>query len=300
MVKLAFSNKYIYQLPDGHRFPIEKYELVKEQLVYEGSVTPDQIYDPELVEEELILKIHTQDYWNKLKTQTLDKSEVRKIGLPLTGKSLNRARNSVAGTVTATKNALEFGVGINLAGGTHHAYAGHGEGFCVLNDLAIASQHLIDDFSLKQILIVDLDVHQGNGTAKIFQNEPRVFTFSMHGEHNYPLRKEDSDLDVHLKNDIQDEEYIKLLTTHLQDLIRNVKPDFIFFQAGVDVLHNDRLGKLGLTKQGVKLRDKIVIESCKHQEIPVVITMGGGYSERLSDLVDAHCNTFRTAISLFS
>lgn len=300
MIKLAFSEKYIYQLPDGHRFPIEKYELVKEQLIYEGTVSADQIYDPDLVDEDLALKIHTQEYWNKLTTLTLDKKEIRKIGLPVTEMSFKRARNSVAGTVTATKNALQSGLGINLAGGTHHAYASYGEGFCVLNDLAIASQYLLDEFSIEKILIVDLDVHQGNGTAKIFEKEPRVFTFSMHGEHNYPLKKEKSDLDIHLKTNIQDEEYMELLNSNLERLVATFQPQFIFFQAGVDVLHSDKLGKLGLTKEGVKKRDRLVIQTSKTLNIPLVITMGGGYSAKLTDLVDAHCNTFRTAISVYS
>ncbi|MEL7002122.1 MAG: histone deacetylase [Bacteroidota bacterium] len=300
MIKLAFSEKYIYKLPDGHRFPIEKYELVKEQLIYEGTITANQVYDPGLVEEELVLKIHTREYWDKLRNLTLNKKEIRRIGLPVTSLSFKRARNSVAGTVTAAENALKAGLGINLAGGTHHAYADYGEGFCVLNDLAIASRHLLDDFGITRILIVDLDVHQGNGTAKIFEDEPSVFTFSMHGEHNYPLKKERSDLDIHLKSDIQDDEYFESLSDNLNRIVERFEPQFIFFQAGVDVLYSDRLGKLGLTKEGIKARDRLVIDICKAHNIPLVITMGGGYSSKLPDLVDAHCNTFRIAISNFS
>ncbi len=300
MIKLAFSDKYIYKLPDGHRFPIEKYELVKEQLIYEGTIAAEQIYDPDLVHEDLVLKIHTREYWNKLSTLNLAPAEIRKIGLPVTELSFKRARNSVAGTVTAAENALEFGLGINLAGGTHHAYADYGEGFCVLNDLAIASRYLLDEFDIDRILIVDLDVHQGNGTAKIFEDEPRVFTFSMHGEHNYPLRKEKSDLDIHLKSNVQDDEYIELLSFHLEKIMSSHSPQFVFFQAGVDVLYSDRLGKLGLTRTGVKRRDELVIQTCNALGIPMVITMGGGYATKLVDLVEAHCNTFRTAISTFS
>lgn len=300
MIKLAFSEKYIYKLPDGHRFPIEKYELVKEQLVYEGTISEGQLYNPGLVHEDLVLKIHTREYWDKLRTLNLAKADIRKIGLPVTEMSFKRARNSVAGTVTAAENALRSGLGINLAGGTHHAYASYGEGFCVLNDLAIASRYLLDEFDIKRILIVDLDVHQGNGTAKIFENEPRVFTFSMHGEHNYPLRKERSDLDIHLKTQIEDNEYMDLLRVNLEKIIASHQPQFIFFQAGVDVLHSDRLGKLGLTKNGVKRRDALVIETCHTLNIPMVITMGGGYSTKLVDLIDAHCNTFRTAMASFT
>lgn len=177
MIKLAFSNKYIYELPEGHRFPIEKYELVKQQLVYEGTITEDQVYDPGLATEEQILRAHTIEYWESLKSLSLDRKAVRKIGLPVTATSLKRAQNSVAGTISAAQNALKGGVGINLAGGTHHAYADHGEGFCVLNDIAISIKDLISTNQVKNILVVDLDVHQGNGTAKIFEKDERVFTF---------------------------------------------------------------------------------------------------------------------------
>lgn len=299
MIKLAFSEKYIYDLPEGHRFPIEKYVLVKEQLIYEGTVEERQLYDPGLASDEQILKVHTRDYWQKLSTLSLDKNELRKIGLPVTEISLMRARNSVAGTISASLNAMENGLGINLAGGTHHAYTGHGEGFCVLNDIAIASKVLLDEQQVKQILIVDLDVHQGNGTAKIFENEKRVFTFSMHGENNYPLKKEKSDLDISLPYQTDDNEYLTILKTQLPKLIDKTKPDVIFFQSGVDVLESDKLGKLSLTKAGAKARDELVIEAGYKHNIPLVITMGGGYSNRLTDLVDAHCNTIRTALSTF-
>jgi len=299
MIKLAFSSKYIYKLPEGHRFPIEKYELVKEQLVYEGTVAEHQVFDPGLATEDQILRIHTQDYWHSLKTLSLDRKAIRKIGLPVTQKSLNRALNSVAGTIASSYHAIELGLGINLAGGTHHAYAEAGEGFCVLNDIAISAKELLEYEKVKQVLIVDLDVHQGNGSARIFQDEKRVFTFSMHGENNYPLHKEKSDFDLALPYQADDELYLSLLSEHLPKLIHKVNPDIIFFQAGVDVLAEDKLGKLGLTKQGVKARDTIVIEQCYKNGIPLVITMGGGYTEKLKDLVDAHCNTFRIAIDKY-
>lgn len=299
MIKLAFSDKYIYDLPEGHRFPIEKYVLVKEQLVYEGTIEERQLYDPGLATDDQILKIHSREYWQKLSTLSLDQKEIRKIGLPVTEISLMRARNSVAGTISAAKNALESGLGINLAGGTHHAYADHGEGFCVLNDIAIASKVMLDERLAGQILVVDLDVHQGNGTAKIFENEKRVFTFSIHGENNYPLKKEKSDLDIALPLQTNDEKYLKVLDEKLPELIDLTRPDIIFFQSGVDVLDTDKLGKLSLTKAGAKTRDEIVVKACKSHEIPLVITMGGGYSNRLADLLDAHCNTIRTALSAF-
>jgi acetoin utilization deacetylase AcuC-like enzyme len=299
VIKFAFSNQYIYELPDGHRFPIEKYELVKEQLIYEGTIVEEQIYDPGLVNEALILAIHSSKYWNDLKHLTLSPNEVRKIGLPVTEMSVKRARNSVAGTVSSSSNALINGIGINLSGGTHHAYSGHGEGFCLLNDLAIGAKYLLNHHKIKQILIVDLDVHQGNGTANIFKNEKRVFTFSMHGKSNYPIHKEQSDLDIALPNDVTDDHYLEILEANLSHLFQSVEPDFVFFQSGVDVMMGDRLGKMALSKAGIKQRDKLVISSCHDKNIPLVITMGGGYSQKLTDLIDAHCNTFRTAIAYY-
>lgn len=300
MIELAFSNNYIYKLPDGHRFPIDKYQLVKEQLVHEGTATEEQFKDPGLVAEELILKVHTRDYWEKLKTLSLPAKLVRQIGLPINEISVKRARSSVAGTVMASHQALGVGVGFNLSGGTHHAYADHGEGFCVLNDLAIASINLLDNHSINKIAIIDLDVHQGNGTAKIFENNERVFTFSMHGESNYPHRKEKSDLDIALPYGAQDDLFLAQLKESLNYIFSKVKPDFVFYQSGVDVMENDRLGNMALTKGGVKERDFLVIESCYQNGIPLAITMGGGYSERLSNLIDAHCNTFRQAINMYS
>jgi acetoin utilization deacetylase AcuC-like enzyme len=300
VIKFAFSSQYIYQLPKGHRFPIEKYELVKQQLVYEGTIHESQIFDPGLAEEFHILSIHTNAYWEQLKHLTLSNKEIRKIGLPVTEMSVKRSLNSVSGTIRSAENALDFGIGANLSGGTHHAYAGHGEGFCLLNDIAIAAQYLLDQKSIKKILIVDLDVHQGNGTAKIFEKEDRVFTFSIHGKDNYPLHKEKSDRDIELPNTISDEEYLDVLQTNLDQLIYSVKPEFIFYQSGVDVMKGDRLGKIGLSRDAVKRRDSIVISQCYNQKIPLVITMGGGYSNLLKDLVDAHCNTFRQAVRIYS
>ncbi|MGK7389858.1 MAG: histone deacetylase family protein [Candidatus Cyclobacteriaceae bacterium M2_1C_046] len=294
--KLAFSDKYFYKLPEGHRFPIDKYELVKEQLIYEGTITPDNIFDPGLIDQDIILLTHTPEYWNKLKNLQLSYREIRKIGLPVTEISVKRARNSVAGTVASADIALEEGVGMNLAGGTHHAYADHGEGFCALNDIAIASNYLLHGKKVSQILVVDLDVHQGNGTAAIFKDEPRVFTFSAHGANNYPLNKEKSDLDIAIPAGTTDEIYLNILYDHVPKVIEKVQPDIIFYQSGVDILHSDKLGKLAITKNGCKARDELVISHCKSSQIPLVITMGGGYTARLADLVDAHCNTFRSAI----
>ncbi len=297
--KLFFTDQYLYPLPEHHKFPIDKYILTKEQLIYQGLVSPEQLIDPGLIDEPAILLIHTKAYWEQIKSQTLDARMIRRIGLPLTSVSVNRARNSVAGTLQAALAAIEDGVSMNLAGGTHHAYPDRGEGFSMLNDIAIASAFLLRQKKVKRILIIDLDVHQGNGNAFIFEGNAAVFTFSMHGRNNYPLNKEKSDLDIALANGTPDGEYLSLLAQHLPTLIEQHQPDLIFYQAGVDVLATDKLGKISLTKQGCKERDRLVFTQSYRYQIPVAITMGGGYSERIADIVDAHCNTFQAAMEVY-
>ncbi|WP_046243365.1 histone deacetylase family protein [Hymenobacter terrenus] len=299
MPRLATSDHYTLDLPEGHRFPIAKYALIKEQLLWQGIAGPKDFYEPGLCAEEDILRVHTTEYWHKVRDLQLSAAEVRRLGLPQSPQLVRRSLSSSAGTLQSALQALREGVGLNLAGGTHHAFADRGEGFCVLNDQAIAAAHLLTHGLAKQILIVDLDVHQGDGTAAIFQKEPRVFTFSMHAGANYPLRKEQSDLDVALELGTGDDEYLRRLRDTLPALLSQVQPDFIFYQAGVDVLVTDRLGKLGLTLAGCRQRDELVLGLCHARQIPVAVSMGGGYSERLADIVDAHCNTFRVAFELW-
>ncbi len=299
MLRIAYSDTYVLDLPEGHRFPMAKYALLIEQLLYEGSITKKNLFDPGLVEAEDVLRAHTVEYWDKLMRQSITPREVRKIGFPLSEKLIQRSRYSSAGTIRAAEAALTHGVAFNSAGGTHHAYADHGEAFCLLNDIAIASHWLLANGLARQILIVDLDVHQGNGTAKILATEPRAFTLSMHGKDNYPYLKEKSDRDIELPTGIQDEEYLSILRRELPMWIEQVKPDFVFYQAGVDILATDRLGHLGLTREGCKQRDEFVLRACQEQQIPVAVSMGGGYSKRLSDIVEAHCNTYRAALQIF-
>jgi acetoin utilization deacetylase AcuC-like enzyme len=232
-------------------------------------------------------------------TLRLDEHEIRRIGLPLNRRLVERSLSSSSGTVQAALHALENKVGLNIAGGTHHAFSYKGEGFCVLNDIAIAACHLLQEKLAKKILVVDLDVHQGNGTAEIFRSNPQVFTFSMHGADNYPLKKETSDLDIPLKAYTDDNTYLHLLQQTLPKLIEKQVPDFVFYQSGVDVLATDKLGKLALTREGCRNRDKMVLELCATRQIPVAVAMGGGYSERMVDIVEAHCNTFRVAFNIF-
>lgn len=299
MIRIAYTDRYVLDLPQDHKFPMSKYELVKEQLLYEGLITEAHLYDPGLCDEEIVLLTHEKGYFERFKNLQLTDREVRKIGFPLSNKLVKRCLSSVSGTVQSATNALTNGIGMNIAGGTHHAYADRGEGFCCLNDIAIASNYLLHTSQAGQILVIDLDVHQGNGTAKIFENKPEVFTFSMHGADNYPLHKEQSDIDIPLPYQCTDEQYIQQLQVQLPKLIDKVKPDFVFYLAGVDVLATDNLGKLALTKEGCKTRDEMVISTCKLKGLPIAVSMGGGYSKKISDIVDAHCNTFRIAFKYF-
>lgn len=299
MLKIAFSPIYKYSVPDGHRFPMIKYELLPEQLLYEGTVSDANFFHPKKLTEKEILRTHTAAYWDKLRWQQLSRKEERAIGLPMSAQLVERGRHIAHGTIECARFALEHGVALNIAGGTHHAFADRGEGFCVFNDFAIAAHHLLDHQLAKQILIVDLDVHQGNGTASIFKNEDRVFTFSMHGAKNYPLRKEQSDLDVGLPDKIEDGPYLQLLRHHLPRLLARVEPDFVFYLAGVDILATDKLGRLGMTLQGCRMRDEFVFQQCKRHGIPVAVSMGGGYSERIAHIVEGHANTYRTAQEVF-
>ncbi len=274
---------------------MEKYDLIREQLVYEGTLSECQFYIPPLASEETILLTHTPEYWDQLQSGTLTPKDVRKMGFPFSPRLVERGRHIAQGTIQNALLARQHGIAMNAAGGTHHAFAGRGEGFCVLNDIAIASNWLLHHGKAKKILVVDLDVHQGNGTATIFENEPRVFTFSMHCEANYPLKKERSDLDIGLAAGTDDRHYLALLQNALPRLIDNHEPDLVFYLAGVDILETDRLGKLKVSRKGCKARDRYVLETCKHQGLPVVVSLGGGYSPHVRDIVEAHCNTFRLA-----
>lgn len=276
-----------------------KYELIAEQLLYEGTVSDDHFFHPDLLEQETALLVHTEAYWQKLNAGALTEQEERAIGFPITERFVVRGRHIAQGTIQCALFARQYGVAMNIAGGTHHAYANHGEGYCCFNDQALAAAYLLHHQLARQILIVDLDVHQGNGTAHIFRDEPRVFTFSMHGARNYPLRKERSDLDLPLPDGLEDKPYLTLLQQTLPRLFDEVQPDFVFYQSGVDILETDRLGRLRISRQGCRERDRLVLELCYRHRVPVAISMGGGYSPRLSDIVEAHANTFRTAQEIF-
>lgn len=299
MLKIALSELYCHPLPEKHRFPMEKYELLPRQLVHEGTVENSNLFVPTELTDAQILAVHTSEYFDKLKSLSLTKKEERRTGFPLSKQLVEREINIAAGTVECAAYALSNGVAMNIAGGTHHAYSDRGEGFCLLNDQAIASRYLLDTGSCQQVLIVDLDVHQGNGTAKIFSNESRVFTFSMHGESNYPMHKEQSDLDIGLVDGCDDRLYLNTLKENLMTIINDINPDFIFYQSGVDVLATDKLGRLGLSIEGCKERDRIVLKTAHELNIPIVACMGGGYSENIKHIIEAHANTFRLAQEIF-
>ena len=299
MLKIAFHPIYKHPLPEGHRFPMLKYDLLPEQLIYEGTCDKDHFFEPTIPDDSHILRVHTPDYYQDLKQLTLDKRAARKIGFPLSDSLIEREVIIADGTIKGSEFALQHGIAMNIAGGTHHAYTNRGEAFCLLNDQAIGARYLQDKQLANKLLIVDLDVHQGNGTAEIFKNDPSVFTFSMHGKGNYPFKKEISDLDIALENNTDDKTYLNLLYEILPRLIEQEQPDFIYYLCGVDVIATDKLGKLGMTIDGCKLRDQFVLETCKQHNIPVMCCMGGGYSPDIKTIVNAHANTFRLAQNIF-
>jgi acetoin utilization deacetylase AcuC-like enzyme len=299
MLKIAYDPIYAHPLPEGHRFPMLKYELIPAQLLHEGIIKKENLFAPGTVAEETILLTHDKDYWAQLRDLTLPAKEMRRIGFPLSAKLVEREVCIAQGTIDGCHFAFDYGIAFNVAGGTHHAGTNWGEGFCMLNDQAIAANYLLTNGLAASVLIIDLDVHQGNGTAQIFENEPRVFTFSMHGDKNFPFRKERSDLDISMDDGIEGEAYLSLLKNALPALIAQQKPNFVFYLAGVDVLASDKLGRLALSKEACKERDRFVFEQCRINQIPVQVSMGGGYSPNIKDIVEAHCNTYRVAIDMY-
>lgn len=299
MLKVAWSPDYVLPLPPNHRFPMSKYEVLPQQLLHEGTLKESNFFSPPAVEDHWIVRTHDPAYWQRLRALDLTPREVRRTGFPLTRELVDREVMIVNGTRLCAQHAMEHGIAMNIAGGTHHAFTNKGEGFCLLNDIAIAANWLLDETTIQKILVVDLDVHQGNGTAQIFRDEPRVFTFSMHGANNYPLHKENSDLDIGLADFTNDLFYLSTLESNLHNLIEQVQPGFMFFQSGVDILDTDKLGRLSVTREGCKLRDRIVMEAAKHNKIPIVASMGGGYSPDFRDIIEAHANTFRLAQEIF-
>ena len=299
MIFIASDPSFAHPLPEGHRFPMLKYELLPRQLLHEGTCTAEQFFNPDLIDLDHVLNTHDQAYVQRLLKEELNPKEVRKIGFPLSTALVERELRIAQGTVEGALNAIEYGVALNIAGGTHHAYPDRGEAFCLLNDQAIAANYLLKHTSTERILIIDLDVHQGNGTAVIFQNKPEVFTFSMHGKANYPFKKEASDLDIELERGTDDQTYLQLLQEQLETLFESIHPDFVFYLSGVDILATDKLGTLGLTLEGCKKRDALVFKMAYYKGVPVQCSMGGGYSKDIRIIVEAHANTYRIAHTIY-
>lgn len=299
MIKIAWNPIYVHPLPEKHRFPMEKYELLPQQLMREGTFDEESFFSPSPIDKALVLKVHDANYVDKLETQNLSRQEELRSGFPISKQLVEREYIITGGTLQASHYALEHGIAFNIAGGTHHAYADRAEGFCLFNDIAVASTVLLEEQLVKKILVVDLDVHQGNGTAKIFETDDRVFTFSMHAEHNYPLRKENSDLDIGLKDKTDGETYLSKLKSILPQLIESEQPDFIFYQSGVDILESDKLGRLAVSANDCFLRDEMVLNLAFENQIPLVAVMGGGYSEDVMVIVEAHANTCRLAKNIY-
>ena len=296
---IAYDPIYAHPLPEGHRFPMIKYELIPGQLIYEGSIQQKNIFRPKACSDDIILLTHDKDYLDKLHKQELTAKEQRRIGFPQSPELTQRELVITQGTIDCCFHARENGVSLNVAGGTHHAFSNRGEGFCLLNDFAVAANFLLHTNVAKKILIIDLDVHQGNGTAKLFKGNENVYTFSIHGKNNYPFHKEKSDLDIELPDGTEDDIYLDLVNQNLEKIVKNENPDFAFYLSGVDILATDKFGKLNISIQGCRKRDEIVFSVLKKNHIPVTVAMGGGYSPDYKIIVEAHCNTFRTAKELY-
>lgn len=293
----VFSPHYSFDLSPHHPFPMGKYQAVRDALLADGTLTEDWILAPEPASEAELLRVHTRDYVDRFLAGEMTPAEQRKLGFPWSPELVRRALFATGGTLLAARLALRDGVGVNLAGGSHHAFAGHGEGYCAFHDMAVAIRAVQEEHPGLRIAIVDCDVHQGNGSAALLGEDPRVFTFSVHCESNYPLRKVPGSRDVGLPSGVEDLEYLRLLEEELDLIWERVRPDLVFYQAGVDPLRGDRLGRLSLTPDGLRRRDEAVLRRCTASGVPAVVVMGGGYAARFEETVAAHAQTVRTALS---
>ncbi len=294
-----YTPRYYADIGEGHVFPIRKFELVRDRLLNDGTLQPADIFEPQPAPIQDVLLVHTEDYIRRLRAGSLTARELRRLGLPWSKALVRRSFLAAGGTISAARSALAEGVGSNLAGGTHHAFADRGEGFCVLNDVAIAIRVLRRDRLIERAAIIDCDVHQGNGTATIFEGDEAVFTFSMHGAKNYPLFKARSTLDVELPDKTTDAEYLQTLSENLPRVFRHA-PDVIFYLGGADPYSGDKLGRLSLTIAGLLARDEMVLSECMKRRTPIVTVMSGGYAADITDTVEIHCNTIRAARRIFN
>ena len=294
-MKVFYSDHFVLPLPEGHRFPMSKYSLLRERVEASSICGPDELREPEAVTDEEILRVHDRDYLDRVVSGSLTEKEIRRIGFPWSEKMVERSRRASGGTVGACLAALEEGFAANLAGGTHHAFANRGEGYCVFNDSAIAARAVQASGLVERVVVVDTDVHQGNGTASILENDPTVFTFSIHGEKNFPFHKERSDLDIPLPTGTADDAYLDALRSGLERALEESRPELAIYLAGADPFEGDRLGRLSVTKAGLAERDRLVLEACQGHGIPVAVTMAGGYSENVQNIVDVHFASIQRA-----
>ncbi len=299
MIKAYYHDTSPIPLPNGHRFPAEKYHRLRTCLLAQKVLLPEELQLAEPATDEQLLRVHTLDYVAKVVGGTLDDREIRRIGLPWSPLLVERSRLSAGSTILACRSALEDGVAFNLGGGTHHAYADHGEGYCVFNDVAVASRAMQAEGRIHQIVILDADVHQGNGTAAIFRDDPSVFTFSIHGEKNFPYHKEPSDLDIGLPDGAGDEQYLEALQSGLRFSIETARAEMAIYLAGADPHFNNSLGRLSLSKSGLAQRDQMVFESCTRAGLPLAVAMAGGYGKNIQDTVDIHIQTIQVAKSFW-
>jgi acetoin utilization deacetylase AcuC-like enzyme len=294
-VKVFYSDHFVLPLPEGHRFPMKKYSILRERVERNGICGPGELRAPHAVTDEEVLRAHDPDYLKRVVAGTLTAKEMRKIGFPWSQRMVERSRQASGGTLDAARIALSEGIAANLAGGTHHAFAGRGEGFCVLNDSAIAARALLAEGLVEKVVVLDTDVHQGNGTAAILCEDPRVFTLSIHGEKNYPFYKEESDLDVPLPDGAGDGVFLAALVEALERVLDLEEWDLALFLAGADPFEGDKLGRLSVTKSGLAERDRVVLEGCRERCLPVAVTMAGGYARQVEDTVDIHFQTIKRA-----
>jgi acetoin utilization deacetylase AcuC-like enzyme len=298
-MRVFHSDHHVVPLPPGHRFPMGKYRVLREALVASGILRADDLMPAELVDRQTLLLAHTARWVHAVLENRLSEAEMRRLGFPWSPELVRRSRAAVGGTCAAAEQALADGIGCNLAGGTHHAFADHGEGYCVFNDIAVSIRALQAEGAMRKALVVDLDVHQGNGTASLFACDPDVFTFSIHGERNFPFRKQRSSLDIGLPDGTGDDVYLDVLARHLPRVLEAARPELVYYQAGVDPLAEDSLGRLALTHDGLEARDTFVLEAARRAGAPVVVTLGGGYSRPLGATVRAHIGTYRAVRSVW-
>lgn len=295
-MKIYYSDNFELPLPAGHRFPIMKYTLLRKRVQSSKLVPPENILVPEAATDNQLMRAHSTEYVDRVIHGELNQKEIRRIGFPWSSGLVERSRRSVGGTIAACNAALEDGIAVNLAGGTHHAYPDHGEGYCLFNDCAVAARAMQDQGSAQRIIILDCDVHQGNGTAAIFQNDSTVFTFSIHGSKNFPFNKEKSDLDIALADATRDKEYLEALQAGLAQVFASFSADLVIYLAGADPYEGDRLGRLSLSRAGLAARDRFVFNFCQRERLPVAVVMSGGYASNVEEIVDIHFQTVKIAV----